>query len=44
MHDSEIVMAKFLKLFGGVDNGRPNSEDLKNAEEFALKLKMQEFR
>lgn len=31
-------MAKFLKLFGGIDKGRPNSEEL------ALKQKMQEFR
>ena len=26
----------FLKYFGGMNKGRPNSEDLKNAEEFAL--------
>ncbi len=25
----------FLKLFGGINKGRPNAEDLKNAEEFA---------
>ena len=25
----------FLKLFGGMNKGRPNAEDLKNAEEFA---------
>ncbi len=30
---------KFLKYFGGINKGRPNSEDLKNAEEFAAKLK-----
>ena len=30
---------KFLKYFGGINKGRPNSEDLKNAEEFASKLK-----
>jgi flavodoxin len=30
---------KFLKYFGGINKGRPNSEDLKRAEEFALKLK-----
>lgn len=30
---------KFLKYFGGINKGRPNSEDLKHAEEFALKLK-----
>ena len=30
---------KFLKLFRGINKGRPNAEDLKNAEEFALKLK-----
>ena len=30
---------KFLKYFGGINKGRPNSEDLKQAEEFASKLK-----
>jgi len=30
---------KFLKWFGGINKGRPNSEDLKLAEEFATKLK-----
>ena len=29
----------FLKLFGGMNKGRPNAEDLKNAEEFAAGLK-----
>ena len=29
----------FLKLFGGMIKGRPNEKDLKNAEEFANKLK-----
>lgn len=29
----------FLKLFGGINKGRPDSEDLKEAEEFARKLK-----
>ncbi len=29
----------FLKLFGGMNKGRPNEEDLKHAEEFASKLK-----
>lgn len=29
----------FLKYFGGMNKGRPNEEDLKNAEEFAQKLK-----
>jgi len=29
----------FLKLFGGMNKGRPNSRDLKNAEEFAWSLK-----
>ncbi len=29
----------FLKLFGGMNKGRPNAKDLKNAEEFALNLK-----
>ena len=28
----------FLKFFGGMNKGRPNSEDLKNAEDFAQKL------
>jgi flavodoxin len=28
----------FLKYFGGMNKGRPNEEDLKNAEEFAEKL------
>lgn len=30
---------KFLKYFGGINKGRPNEEDLKHAEEFAIKLK-----
>jgi flavodoxin len=29
----------FLKYFGGMNKGRPNQEDLKLAESFALKLK-----
>ena len=29
----------FLKLFGGINKGRQNTKDLKNAEEFAKKLK-----
>ena len=29
----------FLKLFGGMNKGRPNTEDLKDAEEFAQNLK-----
>ncbi len=29
----------FLKVFGGMNKGRPNEEDLKNAEEFAQNLK-----
>ena len=28
----------FLKFFGGMNKGRPNAEDLKRAEEFAMKL------
>jgi flavodoxin len=28
----------FLKLFGGINKGRPNAKDLKAAEEFAKKL------
>jgi flavodoxin len=30
---------KFLKWFGGINKSRPNTEDLKEAEEFASKLK-----
>jgi len=30
----------FLKLFGGINKGRPNAEDLKRAEAFARKLKL----
>jgi flavodoxin len=29
----------FLKLFGGMNKGRPNAEDLKQAKEFAVNLK-----
>ena len=29
----------FLKIFGGINKGRPNAEDLKHAEEFAQNLK-----
>ena len=29
----------FLKLFGGMNKGRPNAEDFKDAEEFAQNLK-----
>jgi flavodoxin len=29
----------FLMYFGGINKGRPNAEDLKHAEEFAMKLK-----
>jgi len=29
----------FLRLFGGMNKGRPNAKDLKSAEEFARKLK-----
>ena len=31
----------FMRFFGGMNKGRPNAEDLKNAEEFAQKLKQQ---
>lgn len=31
----------FLKLFGGMNKNRPNTDDLKNAEEFVLKLKQE---
>jgi flavodoxin len=33
----------FLKFFGGMNRGRPNSKDLKDAEEFAIKIKKQEY-
>jgi len=29
----------FMKFFGGMNKGRPNAEDLKNAEQFAMNLK-----
>ncbi len=29
----------FLRLFGGMNKGRPNERDLKNAEEFVVNLK-----
>ncbi len=29
----------FLRLFGGINKGRPNAQDLKHAEEFAWNLK-----
>jgi flavodoxin len=29
----------FIKLFGGINKGRPNAKDLKRAEEFAQSLK-----
>ena len=29
----------FLKFFGGLNKGRPNAEDLMNAEEFARNVK-----
>jgi flavodoxin len=31
----------FMRFFGGMNRGRPNEKDLKNAEEFAQKLKHQ---
>lgn len=31
----------FLKYFGGMNKGKPDKNDLKNAQEFALKLKRQ---
>jgi flavodoxin len=31
----------FLKMFGGLNKGRPNEEDLNRAEEFALGLKQE---
>ncbi len=30
----------FMKYLGGMNKGRPNAEDLKNAEDFAEKLKL----
>jgi len=32
----------FMKYLGGMNKGRPNAEDIKNAEEFAEKLKQKE--
>jgi flavodoxin len=32
----------FLRLFGGMNKGRPNAKDLKNAEDLAQKLKQNE--
>jgi flavodoxin len=32
----------FIKFFGGMNRGRPNVEDLKNAEKFALNLKLKD--
>ena len=32
----------FMKYLGGMNKGRPNAEDLKNAEEFALNLKQKD--
>jgi flavodoxin len=29
----------FLKLFGGINKGRPNAQDLENARDFAARLK-----
>jgi len=29
----------FLRFFGGLNKGRPNAEDLRNAEEFARNVK-----
>lgn len=31
----------FMRFLGGMNRGRPNAKDLKNAEEFAQKLKQQ---
>jgi hypothetical protein len=35
----QVLTNSFLKLFGGLNKGRPNAEDLKHAEEFAQNLK-----
>jgi flavodoxin len=29
----------FLKIFGGMNKGRPNIDDLKKAESFAIRIK-----
>ena len=29
----------FLRLFGGINKGRPNAQDIENAENFAFKIK-----
>jgi len=34
----------FLKLFGGMNRGRPNAEDLKQAEAFAQNLKQNQYK
>ncbi|MFX1364800.1 MAG: flavodoxin family protein [Promethearchaeota archaeon] len=34
----------FMKYFGGMNKGRPNAEDIKNAEEFAQTLKQNQSR
>ena len=31
----------FMRFLGGMNKGRPNAKDLKNAEEFAQKIKQQ---
>ncbi len=33
----------FMKYFGGMNKGRPNAKDLKNAEEFAQNLKLKKI-
>jgi hypothetical protein len=38
----EFNTDSFLKYIGGMNRGRPNAEELKNAEEFALNM-MQEL-
>jgi flavodoxin len=39
MVDDAFNTNSVLKLFGGINKGRPNAEDLKHAEEFAKNLK-----
>ncbi|MCC7550622.1 MAG: flavodoxin family protein [Methanobacterium sp.] len=34
----------FLKLFGGMNKGRPNDRDLRNAEDFAWKVKQKSMK
>jgi flavodoxin len=33
----------FLRLFGGMNKGRPNDKDLENAENFGMKIKQNQY-